>query len=62
MALVTSTQETDAHKECLQTIYNYIIYYMYIDNYIDIHQKTDFIIIISPPWYDPGCCWGVKPQ
>ena len=27
-----------------------------------LHQKTDFIIIISPPWYDPGCCWGVKPQ
>ena len=26
-----------------------------------LHQKTDFIII-SPPWYDPGCCWGVKPQ
>ena len=25
-----------------------------------LHQKTDFIII-SPPWYDPGCCWGVKP-
>ena len=24
-------------------------------------RKTDFIII-SPPWYDPGCCWGVKPQ
>ena len=25
------------------------------------HQKTtDFIIIISPPWYDPGCCWGVR--
>ena len=24
-------------------------------------EKTDFIII-SPPWYDPGCCWGVKPQ
>ena len=27
-----------------------------------LHQKTDFIIIISPPWYDPGCCWGIKPQ
>ena len=27
-----------------------------------LHQKTDFIIIISPPWYDPGCCWGVKLQ
>ena len=27
-----------------------------------LHQKTDFFIIISPPWYDPGCCWGVKPQ
>ena len=27
-----------------------------------LHQITDFIIIISPPWYDPGCCWGVKPQ
>ena len=27
-----------------------------------LHQKTDFIIIISPPWYDPGCCGGVKPQ
>ena len=27
-----------------------------------LHQKTDFIIIIWPPWYDPGCCWGVKPQ
>ena len=27
-----------------------------------LHQKTDFIIIISPSWYDPGCCWGVKPQ
>ena len=27
-----------------------------------LHQKTDFIIIISPPWYDPGCSWGVKPQ
>ena len=26
-----------------------------------LHQKTAFIII-SPPWYDPGCCWGVKPQ
>ena len=26
-----------------------------------LHQKTDFIII-SPPWYDPGCCWGLKPQ
>ena len=27
-----------------------------------LRQKTDFIVIISPPWYDPGCCWGVKPQ
>ena len=28
-----------------------------------LHQKADFIIIIiSPPWYGPGCCWGVKPQ
>ena len=27
-----------------------------------LHQKTDFIIIISPPSYDPGCCWDVKPQ
>ena len=27
-----------------------------------LHQKTDYIIIISPPWYGPGCCWGVKPQ
>ena len=26
-----------------------------------LHQKTDFITI-SPPWYDPGCCWGVNPQ
>ena len=26
-----------------------------------LHQKTDFTII-SPPWYDPGCSWGVKPQ
>ena len=27
-----------------------------------LHQKTDFIIIISPPWYDPGCCWGFNPN
>ena len=26
-----------------------------------LHHKTDFIII-SPPGYGPGCCWGVKPQ
>ena len=27
-----------------------------------ISSTSSFHAINSPPWYDPGCCWGVKPQ
>ena len=31
-------------------------------NYSSSTRKLISSSSFSPPWYDPGCCWGVKPQ